>query len=143
MVCYRELEYETERYNELRGIGEDIRKVVKESGICDGVVYVITQHTTTGIMVNERLECLEADILEELSGLFPEDGDYYHARFLREYGAMAGNPTGHLKSMVSGNHTVMPVSNGCLVCGSAQEIYLAEFDGPQDRTVSVIVIGEE
>ncbi|HJA13053.1 MAG TPA: secondary thiamine-phosphate synthase enzyme YjbQ [Candidatus Mediterraneibacter merdipullorum] len=142
MVCYKELEYETEKYNEMRPIGADVNRIVESSGIRTGVVYVITHHTTTGIMVNERLECLEADIMEKLGMIFPEDGEYYHARFLAEYGAMAGNPTGHLKSMVSGNHTVMPVIDGHVVCGSAQEIYLAEFDGPQDRTVSVVVMGE-
>jgi thiamine phosphate synthase YjbQ (UPF0047 family) len=55
---------------------------------------------------------------------------------------MAGNPTGHLKSMVSGNHCVMVVSDGRLISGNAQEIYLAEFDGPQERSVSVVVMGE-
>lgn len=142
MVIMKELEYFTSKYNEMIPIKQDVEKVIDESPVENGVVYVITQHTTTGIMVNENLECLEDDIMENLSTMFPEDGNYYHARFLRTYGAMAGNPTGHLKSMVSGNHCVMPVSGGRLVSGSAQEIYLAEFDGPQERTVSVIVMGE-
>lgn len=121
---------------------EEVAKIVEESLVKNGIVYVITQHTTTGIMVNENLECLEEDIMENLGKLFPEEGNYYHARFLHIYGAMAGNPTGHLKSMVSGNHCVMVVSDGRLISGNAQEIYLAEFDGPQERSVSVVVMGE-
>ena len=142
MVKHAELEYMTEKYNQLLPIREDVRREVRRSGIRSGVVYVITQHTTTGIMINEKLECLEDDILRQLGRLFPEDGDYYHARFLRGYGAMAGNPTGHLKSMLSGNHCVLPILDGEIVCGRAQEIYLAEFDGPQERTVSLIILGE-
>lgn len=142
MVIMKELAYFTSKYNEMIPIKQDIERVVEESPVQSGVVYVVTQHTTTGIMVNEKLECLEEDILGSLGSMFPEDGNYYHARFLHAYGAMAGNPTGHLKSMVSGNHCIMPVAEGKLVSGSAQEIYLTEFDGPQDRNVSVIVMGE-
>ncbi len=142
MVKISELEYQTEKYNQLIPISESVNQKVADSGIKNGVAYIITRHTTTGIMINEKLECLEDDILGQLSKLFPENGDYYHARFLDEYGAMAGNPTGHLKSMVSGNHCIFPVQDGRLLCGAAQEIYLAEFDGPQERTVSVVVMGE-
>ena len=118
MVATKKLEYFTAKYNEMIPIKKEVAQIVEDSPVKQGVVYVITHHTTTGIMVNENLECLD------------------------DYGAMAGNPTGHLKAMVSGNHCVMPVEGGKLVSGSAQEIYLAEFDGPQERTVSVIVMGE-
>ena len=33
-----------------------------ESGVQNGVVFVNTSHTTTGITVNENLDCLYADI---------------------------------------------------------------------------------
>ncbi len=142
MVKHVALEYMTKAYNQLLPISADVRREVRLSGVSNGVAYVITQHTTTGIMINEKLECLEDDILRQLGLLFPEDGEYYHARFLREYGAMAGNPTGHLKSMLSGNHCVLPILDGEIVCGRAQEIYLAEFDGPQERTISLVILGE-
>ncbi|MFQ7539155.1 MAG: secondary thiamine-phosphate synthase enzyme YjbQ [Clostridium sp.] len=99
------------------------------------------KHTTTGITVN-NLECLKDDILQRLGMLFPEDDAYYHARFLQSYGAMAGNPTGHLKAMVTGNHAVFPIVDGAIMLGKAQEIYLAEFDGPQIRDVMVTIQGE-
>lgn len=133
---------ETQEYNALLPLGERVRELVAASSVTSGVVYVITKHTTTGITVNERLECLEDDIMNELSKIFPEDGSYFHNRFLQSYGAMAGNPTGHLKAMVTGNHAVFPVVDGQICLGSAQEIYLAEFDGPQPRTIHVTVIGD-
>ena len=142
MIEYHEINSVTRRYNELVPLGERICRFVEESQVTNGVVYVITMHTTTGITVNERLECLEDDILAYLEKEFPEDGFYYHARFLDSYGAMAGNPTGHLKAMLTGNHCVFPVVEGKLTLGSAQEIYLAEFDGPQERTVKIVIMGE-
>lgn len=142
MTEYRELTYETQAYNELLPIAQDIKRLVAESCIQQGVIYVITKHTTTGITVNENLECLKDDILQRLGILFPEDDAYYHARFLQSYGAMAGNPTGHLKAMVTGNHAVFPIVDGAIMLGKAQEIYLAEFDGPQIRDVMVTIQGE-
>ena len=132
----------TREYNCLIKITDQVKHIVKESGIENGVVYVITAHTTTGITVNEGLECLESDIQVLLGKLVPEDGEYSHGRFLHSYGAMAGNPTGHLKSHLTGNNVVFPVEDGEIHLGSAQDIYLCEFDGPQDRTVMVTIIGD-
>ena len=47
-----------------------------------------------------------------------------------------------LKSVLTGNHCLFPVIDGEIVCGGAQDIYLAEFDGPQLRKVYVEVMGE-
>lgn len=142
MVYREEITHITDSYNQLLPLGGEVCSIVERSGIQEGVVHVITKHTTTGITVNECLECLEDDILRVLGEMFPEDGEYYHARFLDSYGAMAGNPTGHLKAMVTGNNACFPVAAGRPLLGSAQEVYLAEFDGPQERTITVTVIGE-
>ena len=40
---------------------------------------------------------------------------------LRDYGSTAGNPTGHLKAMLTGNHCHFPVIDGEMVRGGAQE----------------------
>ena len=142
MVYREEITHITDSYNQLLPLGGEVRRIVERSGMQEGVVHIITKHTTTGITVNECLECLEDDILRVLGEMFPEDGEYYHARFLDSYGAMAGNPTGHLKDMVTGNNACFPVAAGRPLLGSAQEVYLAEFDGPQERTITVTVIGE-
>jgi thiamine phosphate synthase YjbQ (UPF0047 family) len=54
-------------------------EAVKESGIQDGMVTVMTKHTTTGITVNEALECLESDIENALSLFAPEHRIYISA----------------------------------------------------------------
>lgn len=132
----------TKTYNQFILITEEVRRIAAESGIKNGMITVITKHTTTGVTVNEALECLESDIAEFLERLVPEDHPYAHARMLRDYGSTAGNPTGHLKAHLTGNHCHMPIVDGKIVCGGAQEIYFCEFDGPASRTVNVIVQGE-
>lgn len=44
--------------------------------------------------------------------------------------------------MISGNSCMFVVQDGKLVAGDAQDVYLAEFDGPKSRKVYIQVIGE-
>ncbi|TCS79441.1 secondary thiamine-phosphate synthase enzyme YjbQ [Muricomes intestini] len=132
----------TNKYNQMILITKEVEQAVRESGIKNGVVNVVSKHTTTGVLVNESLECLESDINEFLQRLVPEDHPYAHARMLKDYGSTAGNPTGHLKSLLTGNHCHMLIADGEIVKGGAQEIYFCEFDGPAKRTILIQVMGE-
>lgn len=142
MVILKSIVILTEKYNQFVRITGEIEAAVRESGIQNGMVNVISKHTTTGIMVNESLECLESDIEDFLGRLAPEDQPYAHARMLRDYGSTAGNPTGHLKAHITGNHCHFIIQDGGLVKGGAQEVYFCEFDGPAKRTVLIQVTGE-
>lgn len=79
----------TKVYNEYTVITPQVCEIVERSGIKNGMVTVITKHTTTGVTVNEALECLESDIDNFLGRLVPEDYPYSHARMLRDYGSTA------------------------------------------------------
>ncbi len=132
----------TKTYNEYTVITDKVIGIAKKSGIQNGMITVLTKHTTTGITVNEALECLESDIKVFLERLVPEDYPYSHARMLRDYGSTAGNPTGHLKAHLTGNHCHFPIVDGEIIMGGAQDIYFCEFDGPSSRTINVIIQGE-
>ena len=131
----------TTQYNQMDVITPQVAEIVARSGVQEGMVTVITKHTTTGITVNEALECLESDISIALSLFAPEDRPYSHARMLRDYGSTAGNPTGHLKAMLTGNHAHFLIQGGEIVKGGAQEVYFCEFDGPASRNILVCVEG--
>lgn len=132
----------TKQYVQMDVITEQVEQIVAESGIRDGMVTVMTKHTTTGITVNEALECLESDIQIALSLFAPEDRPYSHARMLKDYGSTAGNPTGHLKALLTGNHCHFLIQDGKIVKGGAQDVYFCEFDGPASRNILVIVEGQ-
>ena len=66
MVKTTTIELISKKEFELIRITKDILKAVEESGVKNGVVYAITAHTTTGILVNESLACLEVDIEQKL-----------------------------------------------------------------------------
>ncbi len=133
----------TDQYNQYFIITDDVIKAVAASKIRNGMVTVQTRHTTTGITVNESLECLQSDVDVFLSRLIPEDAPYSHCHMLPDYGSTGGNPTGHLKALLTGNHCHFPLADGKLIRGSAQDIWFCEFDGPSQRTVNIIIEGTE
>lgn len=142
MVKLSEFIIHTTKYNDFINITEDVERMVAEMGINDGLAFVVTMHTTTAITVNEALECLQSDMMNLMWNLVDEDAPYSHGRMLHSYGTTAGNPTGHLRAMLTGNHAVFPVQNGKIVRGGAQEIFFCEYDGAQSRKVYVEVMGE-
>ena len=142
MIKIIPMEIMTDKYNQYFIITEDVKKIVDASEIRNGMVTVETRHTTTGITVNESLECLQIDIDVFLSRIVPEDAPYSHCHMLRDYGSTGGNPTGHIKAMITGNHCHFPLIDGKLIGGSAQDIWFCEFDGPSQRTINIIIEGE-
>ena len=142
MIKIIPMEIMTDKYNQYFIITEDVKKIVDSSGIKNGMVTIETRHTTTGITVNESLECLQSDIDAFLARIVPEDAPYSHCHMLRDYGSTGGNPTGHIKAMITGNHCHFPLLDGKLIGGSAQDIWFCEFDGPSQRTINIIIEGE-
>ena len=102
----------TKTYNEFTVITPQVKEILAKSGIQNGMLTVVTRHTTTGITVNEALECLESDIAVFLDRLIPEDYPYSHARMLRDYGSTAGNATGHLKAHITAIIVISRSSTG-------------------------------
>lgn len=127
---------------EMIAITDAVRAAVAKSSIKNGVVFVLTAHTTSGITVNENLKCLEIDIKEEFERLVPPDTEFAHSHFLPSYGTTGGNAVGHLSSMICGNHTIFLLKDGEIHCGKAQDVYFMEFDGPQERHYYIQIQGE-
>jgi secondary thiamine-phosphate synthase enzyme len=133
---------QTKGFQDILNITEYVKQAVKDSKISNGMVYVITMHTTTGMTVNEDAECIRHDILTLFSKLIPDEGNYRHARYLDFDGRLGVNAPSHLRSVVVGNHTVIPLQDQKLVMGQRQSVFFLEFDGPQHRELTVTVMGE-
>lgn len=136
------LEVQTRGDKELIDITPEVERVVRESGVREGVVNILTMHTSSGIIVTEGLSCLEMDVLDHLEALAPDEGDYYHNRYLDIDGRLGFNAGAHLKSILGGINAFFPIEGGQIVKGSRQRIYFAEYDGPLCRTYCIQVIGE-
>lgn len=141
-VRHADISVPTRRYQDYVIITDEVEKAIKDSGITEGVAHVISLHTTAGVGMNEALECVESDMQDMLERVVPEHHPYAHGRMLHSYGSTAGNPQGHLRAHLTGSSITLPVTEGHVRRGGAQDIYLYEFDGPSNRTVVVTVVGE-
>jgi secondary thiamine-phosphate synthase enzyme len=139
-ILYRK-SVETTRDVALIDITSEVRQAVSDAAVDNGVVFVTTMHTTTGITVNEGLPDVEDDLVTLLERMAPEIGDYRHQRFLPSDGQMAVNSCSHQRSLLTGMQVCFPIENGSMVMGSRQTIYFAEFDGPLHRGYVVHVVG--
>lgn len=138
----KEISIRAKQEFEMINITQQVKDTVRECGISNGIVYVITEHTTTGITVNEALPCVEKDIMQTLDRLIPENYPYNHNHYLPSYGTIGGNTPGHLKSLLTGNHCVFPIVEGKVKLGSAADIYFCEYDGIKNRKYMIYVMGE-
>jgi len=123
-------------------ITSEIKQAVKRNPVNNGIVFILTLHTTAGLIVTEGLPCLEQDVLETLQKLIPEHENYHHNRYLESYGRLGINAASHLRSIIGGANTFFPIQGGEIVMGSAQNVYFLEFDGPINRTYCIQIIGE-
>jgi secondary thiamine-phosphate synthase enzyme len=114
-------------------ITERVNNALHDLGAREGICQVYVPHTTAGVVVNENADPdVARDMLAALDRLVPEDGDYLHAE---------GNSPGHIKSALVGQSVTIPVEDGRLALGTWQGVFLAEFDGPRERTVVITVVG--
>ena len=141
-VKLEKVSIQTKKPMEAINVTPKVQKIVEESSIKNGLVNVITLHTSAGIAVTEGLSCLEEDIFFILDKLVPREGGYHHARYLDSYGRLGINVHAHLKSILTGMSTFFPIQNGKMVISGTQTIYFLEFDGPLYRTFCVQVLGE-
>jgi secondary thiamine-phosphate synthase enzyme len=141
IIKLEKIKVQTRKSEELINITPEIERIVTSAGVQNGLVNVMTTHSSSGLLVTEGIPCLEEDILTHLSRLFPENGDYHHRRYLDYDGRLGFNAPSHLKSVVGGISCSFPIENGTLVRGSRQTIYFVEYDGPLERTYMVQVLG--
>lgn len=142
IVKMEKIKLQTRKSEEAVDVTPTVQEVVQKSGVKNGIVNVMTMHTSSGLLVTEGIPCLEEDILTHLSHLCPEDRDYHHRRYLDFDGRLGFNADAHLKSVIGGISCSFPIESGKLVKGSRQTIYFMEYDGPLERTYVVQVMGE-
>lgn len=127
--------FNTRERREYVNITADVERIVKASGIRDGMALVSAMHITAAVYVNDAESGLIQDIDEWLDRLAPVDPNYRHHRTGED------NGDAHLKSLLLHHEVIVPVTDGKLDFGPWQQIYYAEFDGRRKKRVVVKVIG--
>lgn len=130
-MIHRSLQIKSSTHTEMIDITSEIESLLRSAGTEEGLCHVYCPHTTCGLTINENADpTVKSDILMELDRRFPWDDGYRH---------MEGNSAAHIKASLMGFSLSIPVSQGRLMLGTWQGIYLCEFDGPRNRRLIVSV----
>ena len=125
----------TRRPREFVNLTEEVRAIVRRSGVAEGFVLVSSMHITSAVFVNDNESGLLHDIERWADRLAPP-GDYEHHR------TGESNGDAHLKNLLLGHQVLLPVTRGDLDLGPWEQLFYAEFDGQRPKRVIVKVVGD-
>ena len=119
-------------------ITPDIRKLVDQSKVQEGLCLVNAMHITASIFINDNEDGLLHDYEKWLEELAPHEPieQYKHNDTGED------NADAHLKRQVMGREVVVAITNGELDFGPWEQIFYGEFDGKRPKRVLVKIIGE-
>jgi len=119
---------------ELIDITSTVQAYVSEKGTLNGIIIIYVPHTTCGITINEHADPdVVRDIKMQLGKLAPENAGYHHYE---------GNSDSHVKSSLIGASETVIISDGQLILGTWQGIFLCDFDGPRTRNVHLKIMAD-
>ena len=122
----------TKAREELRDITAEISETIGASGVKNGVAHLWSMHTTCALTVNEGADPdVKSDMVRFLSEMIPRDAEFDHAE---------GNSDSHIKTSLFGPGLTLLIEDGAPILGTWQSIYLAEWDGPRERTIAIQII---
>ena len=134
---FKEIQVNTEKSECLINITEQLREVVAESKVKDGLCVVFVPHTTAAITINSCLDSMTLeDIASEMHRLIPTRVDFHH-----NYDTPS-DAAGHVKSVLVGNSLSLIIKDGNLLLGSSQSVLFFEFDGPRKRKVCLQIMAD-
>src|SRR6056297_1099709 len=124
----------TSRHEILVDITDEVKKVVKSSGMETGLVNVYVQGATAGIMIQENWDdSVQNDVVNLFRKLIPAG--------VWEHDAQDNNGDSHLKAGIVGPSETIPIIHGKMGLSTWQNIFFCEFDGPRkSRTIAVTVL---
>jgi len=128
--------FNTRQKREYLNITPELQRILKKSGIQEGIMLVAAMHITAGIYINDDESGIIEDIDEMLERLAPSGRDYRH------HWTGEDNGDAHLKNILVGHQVIVPITDGKLDFGPWQQVYYAEFDGQRRKRVVVKVMGE-
>ena len=145
-VNMRRLAFETTEPIQFVDITDEVAESVRQAGITDGIVTIVSRHTTAAVRIQEAEPLLLEDLLGFLHRLAPSNVHYQHNDFRIRTHHMHDDesPNGHSHCLqfLLGTSETVPIMDGDLQLGQWQRIFLVELDGPRPkREVLVQIVG--
>ena len=129
------IKIKTTQWQELVVITEEVKKIIKENHIEQGLCFLFTPHSTGGLTINSFLDPdTSNDLNFEMNRLVPTRVDFQHIR------DTPTDASGHVKSSLIGTDLTLIIDQGDFTFGRSQGIFFWEFDGPREREIKVKII---
>ena len=111
-------------------VTDHVRKWVAATAVRNGLLTIISPHTTARVNVNEREPELQRDMIVYLKRAVARDGAWLH-----NVAPVDGrdNAHSHLLGLFMTASETIPVVDGTLLLGEWQSIFFIELDGPRAR----------
>jgi secondary thiamine-phosphate synthase enzyme len=123
-----EIQVQSNAHRQMLNITSQVRSIVEQAGIEDGVAHIYVPHTTAGVVINEAADPdVVTDLLAAYEALVPDVG-FRHAE---------GNSDAHFLATVLGSSVAIPFRSNRLCLGTWQGVFFVELDGPRNRKVWV------
>jgi secondary thiamine-phosphate synthase enzyme len=149
MVKQKTLTITTPGAPEFIDLTDDVGLFVRSTGIKNGIISVVSEHTTAAIRVNENESGFIQDFKDLIIKLIPPGQYYRHndSAIRTENIDCADdrctlNGHSHCQHMLLGTSETLPVTDGELKLGRWQRIFLVELCSSRERQVVLTVIGE-
>ena len=126
----------TSKKREFVNITCECERILRESGIQEGMMLVSAMHITAGVWVNDNESGILQDAMDFLEKLAPFGPDYRHHRTGED------NGDAHLKNLLTHHQVIVPITEGRLDFGPWQTVFYVEFDGQRRKRVVVKAMGE-
>ena len=130
-----ELTVETQQRTQLLDVTDRVAALL--DGASGSLATLFVPHTTAGIVLQaagEGASAVASDVAGAFDRLVEEDWPWEH---LHEGDR---NPWSHVRAALTASSVSIPLDEGRLAPGAHQAIFLAEFDGPRERTIRVTVL---
>ncbi len=132
------LTFKTKTRRAFVNITPDVEKLIKKSGIKEGLCLVNAMHITASVFINDNESGLHHDYEKWLEELAPHEP----IKQYRHNDTGEDNADAHLKRQVMGREVVVAITDGELDFGPWETIFYGEFDGRRNKRVLVKIIGE-
>ncbi len=138
MVYGRKIVIETKGFSDIKDITENIKTVLEESKIKEGLVNVFVNGATASVSTIEYEPELVEDVRDKLDELVSSKK---HSRHSAAWGD--DNGFSHIRATIMGPGITLPVSGGKMVLGTWQQIVVIDHDNrPRARELFVQILGE-
>ena len=145
-IHHKTFEYHTKDEFHFIDVSDDIRRLVTESGIQNGIVNIQTLHTTAGILLNENEPLLLEDIKQHLEEVVSKNKFYRHDDFsVRNVNVCddeCANGHAHCKASHLCATVTINIIQGKMQLGQWQRILFVELDRSRNRKLQVLAMGE-